>query len=103
LTYDHTTNVDSATTVRCDFIFWDWKEQPDFKEVEASVHSMLSNGAARINLTMANTSDDSYCLVVSDSHLSPGEALRAYEDWQETISPDNPGPADPAPYVWRRR
>jgi hypothetical protein len=82
---------------------WDWKEQPDFKEVEASVNWMLSTGAARIYLTTAETNNDSYCLVVSDKDLSPAEASRAYEDRQDTISPEDPEPPVPAPFVWRRR
>ena len=92
------------TTVRSDFISWDWKEQPDFDEVEASGNGMLSDGATRIYLTLvADTGDDSYCLVVSDADLTPDEATRAYEDWEGTFSPDDPPDSHSASYVWRRR
>jgi hypothetical protein len=94
--------VASASTVRCDFIFWDWKEQPDFKWVEGSVNLLLSTGASRIYLTMAETTDDSYCLVVSDSELSAAEASAALEDRDGEID-DHPQPVDPEPFIWHRR
>lgn len=90
-------------TVRCDFISWDWQEQPDFKAVEASANWMLSHGATRIHFAMADTGTDDNCLVVSDSHLSNGAATHAYEDYLGTLSPDDPQPAEWAPFVWRRR
>ena len=93
----------TETAVRCDFIFWDWKQQPDLQAVEASINSMLSSGATRIHLTTADTNDDSYCLVVSDSKLSQAEALHAYEDWEDTVSPDGPARGDTKPFVWNRR
>ena len=65
-------------TVTCDFIFWDWKQEPDFKKIEAVANWMLEHGAMRVHFARAETETDDGCLVVSDSALSDEEATLAY-------------------------
>jgi len=90
------------TSVRCDFVFWDWTEAPDPKALEDSVNLLLSKGASRIYLARADTGGDDYCIVVSDSHLSDHDAKRAYDDWDAMMSPDGPPPDYAPPFVWHR-
>jgi hypothetical protein len=100
LTYHQATKVES-TAIRCFFISWDWSEQPDFGDLEATVNWLLTHGATHIYFALADDGSDSHSVVISDSQLSKTQASRALEDRNDAIASGNPPPASGL-FVWHR-
>lgn len=55
---------------------WDWKEQPDWKEI----NEYLKELSCRPYFQEVNTGKDGYAVLISDSPLLPEEVELLYED-----------------------
>jgi hypothetical protein len=93
--------MERPNTVLCEFIEWDWRDEPDLGWIETSVNRLLSKGATHIYFAAADDGSDSYSVVISDSHLSKAEASRALEERDDAIASGNPPPASGL-FVWHR-
>lgn len=66
---------------------WDHREQIDF---EALTRVLDELGGGRVHVKEADTGDDQYALVFSDSPLTPDEATEAYRQSLEPALPPEP-------------
>jgi hypothetical protein len=62
---------------RVGVISWDWREQPDPRELKALIEA-LTDGA--VTLAVPNTGSDQYALVLSRGPITEAEATEAF-DW----------------------
>ncbi len=60
---------------------WDWREQPDLKELGRAL-AEVSGG--RIHLAEVETGDDQFAIVIADAPVSEAEATEIYRTrWED--------------------
>lgn len=54
---------------------WDWKEQPNFNEIQSSVNEL----DGKPTFTEVQTGSDEYAVIISTSDISESDAKRFYK------------------------
>ncbi len=60
-------------------VFWDWKEQPDFKEIQKHVLEGF------VYMSLPDTSSDMYALIMTKEEVTDVESDRLYQLLEEEM------------------